>query len=132
MANSETETTADATPAQEVAQDLDELRALAAHLRLLAPTAEASVLRALMGKREALLGDIGARVSRMTTCAQRADADAAPVVAAAQKAVFAQTLREVADMDRESQAALKKRADEAADKIVKLRAGKKWRQSYSR
>ena len=35
-------------------------------------------------------------------------------------------------MDRESQAALRKRADEIADEVLKLRAGKKWRQSNPR
>ena len=130
MANPETDKTADATPAQEIAQDLDELRMLAARFRHLAPTAGEPVLRAILVKREALLGSISTRVGRLTQSAR--DAGAAPETAGAQSAAFAQVLREVTAMDRESQAALRKRADEVADEVLKLRAGKKWRQSNPR
>jgi len=132
MANSEADKTADATPAQEIAQDLDELRTLAARFRHLAPTAGEPVLRAILFKREALLGAIGTRVAQLAQSAKAAGAGAAPETVGAQSAAFARTLREVTDMDRESQAALRKRADEVADEVLKLRAGKKWRQSNPR
>jgi hypothetical protein len=128
MTDFETNDTADATPAQEIAQELDELRTLAARLRRLAPTAQEPVLRALLGKREALLGSIGARVGRLTQSAKCA-APAAPKTAGARNEVFSQTLREVMAMDRESEAALKKRSDASADQVLKLRAGKEWRQN---
>jgi hypothetical protein len=131
MTNFDPDKTAEATPAQEIAQELDDLRTLTARFRRLAPTAEPQVLRAILGKREALLGAIGARVGRLTQSANDAPA-AAPETAGAQKAVFAETLREVVVMDRESQAALKKRAVEAAEEVLKLRAGKKWRLSNPR
>jgi len=132
MANPEADKTADAAPAQEIAQDLDELRTLAARFRHLAPTAGEPVLRAILLKREALLGAIGTGVGRLTQAAKSAAAGGAPENAGAQSAAFAQVLREVTAMDRESQAALKKRADEVADEVLKLRAGKKWRQSNPR
>ena len=129
MTDFEKAETAEATPAQEIAQDLDELRTLSARFRHLAPTAQEPVLRALLGKREALLGSIGARVGRLAQAATSAGPVAAPEAAGAHKAVFAQTLRDVMDMDCESEAALRKRADAAADEVLKLRAGKEWRQS---
>ncbi len=131
-ANPGTDKAAEATPAQEIAQELDELRTLAARFRHLAPTAGEPVLRAILLKREALLGAIGARVGRLTQSAKGAIAGVAVVNAGAQSAAFAQVLREVTAMDRESQAALRKRADEIADEVMKLRAGKKWRQSNTR
>jgi hypothetical protein len=130
MANAEADTTAEATPAQEIAHELDELRTLSARFRHLAPTAGEPVLRAILLKREALLGSIGTGIGRLAQSAQ--SAGAAPENAGEQSAVFAQVLREVSAMDRESQAALRKRADEIADEILKLRAGKKWRQSNTR
>jgi hypothetical protein len=132
MANSEADKIADAMPTQEIAQNLDELRTLAARFRHLAPTAGEPVLRAILLKREALLGSIGTGVGRLTQSAKGASAGAAPETANAQNAVFAQALREVMAMDHESQAALRKRAGEAADEVLKLRAGKKWRQNYPR
>ena len=120
---------AEATPTQEIAQNLDELRTLAARFRHLAPTAGEPVLRAILVKREALLGSISMGIGRLAQSAKDAGAGAAPETAGAQGAVFAQTLREVTDMDRESQAALRKRSNEVADEVLKLRAGKKWRQS---
>ena len=132
MANVEADQSADATPTQELAQDLDELRTLAARLRHLAPTAGEPVLRALLGKREALLGSISTRLGQPTPSAKRAGAGATPEIAGAQSELFAQALREVAALDRESEAALRKRADEAAYEVLKLRAGKKWRQSNPR
>ncbi|MGD1001248.1 MAG: hypothetical protein ABSA67_11185 [Candidatus Brocadiia bacterium] len=132
MANPEADKTADAAPAQEIAQDLDELRTLAARFRHLAPTAGEPVLRAILLKREALLGAIGTGVGRLTQSAKSALAGVTPEDAGAQSAAFARVLREVTAMDRESQAALKKRADEVADEVLKLRAGKKWRQSNPR
>jgi hypothetical protein len=129
MDNVEPDVAADATPAQEMARELDELRTLTARFRRLAPVAQPPVLRALLGKRETLLRSIGARVSRANLLAK--DAGAAPETPGARNAAFAQTLREVADMDRESQAAFRKRTDAAADELLKLRAGKKWRQSNS-
>jgi hypothetical protein len=132
MANPEADKTADAAPAQEIAQDLDELRTLAARFRHLAPTAAEPVLRAILLKREALLGAIGTGVGRLTQAAKSAAAGGAPENAGAQSAAFAQVLREVTAMDRESQAALRKRADEIADEVMKLRAGKQWRQSNPR
>ena len=74
MANPEAPKTAGATPAQEIAQDLDELRTLAARFRHLAPTAGEPVLRAILLKREALLGSISARVGRLTQSAKGAPA----------------------------------------------------------
>jgi len=130
VANPEAERIADATPTQEIAQELDELRTLAARFRHLAPTASEPVLRAILLKREALLGAIGTGIGRLTQSAKSAGDP--PENAGEQSAVFAQVLREVTAMDRESQAALRKRADEIADEILKLRAGKKWRQSGTR
>jgi len=132
MASPEADQAADAPPTQEIAQDLDELRTLSARFRHLAPTAAAPALRAILVKREALLGSIGAGIGRLTQPAQSATAVAAPEIGGPQRAAFAQVLREVTAMDREAQAALKKRADEVADEILKLRAGKKWRQSNPR
>jgi hypothetical protein len=127
MDNSETDMTADPTPAQEMARELEELRTLTARFRRLAPVAQPPVLRALLGKRETLLRSIGAHVSRATSPAK--DAGAAPETPGAQNAAFAQTLREVAEMDRAAQAELRKRSNATANELLKLRAGKKWRQS---
>jgi hypothetical protein len=132
LASPEADLTADASPTQEIAQELDELRTLSARFRHLAPTAATPVLRAILVKREALLGSIGTGIGRLMQPAPSASADAAPEIGGPQRAAFAQVLREVTAMNRETQAALKKRADEVADEILKLRAGKKWRQSNTR
>jgi hypothetical protein len=127
MKNPQTDKAADAAPAQAVAQELDELRILAARFRHLAPTAKEPVLRAILVKREALLGAISAGIGRLTQ-----SKGAAPETASAQKSAFAEVLREVTALDRESQAVLRKRANDVADEVLKLRAGRKWRQSNSR
>jgi hypothetical protein len=126
MADIQADQAADA--AQEIAQELDELRELAARFRRLAPTAKGPALRAILVKREALLGAISAGVSRM---AQSAKESGGPEPAGAQRGAFAAVLREVTDLDRESRAALRKRANDVADEVLKLRAGRKWRQSSS-
>jgi hypothetical protein len=126
-ADPEADKTAEVTSAQEIARELDELRTLSARFRHLAPTAGEPVLRAILLRREALLGSIGTGIGRLTQSAK--SAGVAPENVGEQSAVFAQVLREVTAMDRESQAALRKRADDIADEILKLRAGKKWRQS---
>jgi hypothetical protein len=130
MANPEAEKTVDAAPTQEIAQDLDELRTLAARFRHLAPSAAGPVLRAILVKREALLGAISSGIGQLAQSAK--GAGAAPETAGAQNAAFAEVLREVTALDRESQAALRKRANEIADEVLKLRAGRKWRQSNPR
>jgi hypothetical protein len=114
---------ADDGRAMEIAQDLKSLRLLAARFRHLAPTAQGHVLRAILGKREVLLESISTRLGRLTGPAGHG-ADLGP-----KKTAFAQALGEVAAIDRESQGALRKRAEETAAEIQKLRAGKKWRQS---
>jgi hypothetical protein len=130
MANGQAQKRTEATAAQaedaatEIAQDLESLRILAARFRHLAPTAQEHMLRAILGKREALLDAISTRLGRQAEPADRADAGG-------QKSAFAQALREVAAADRESASALRKRSDETAAEIQKLRAGKKWRQSNS-
>jgi hypothetical protein len=130
MANPQADKAAEAAPTQQIAQDLDELRMLAARFRHLAPTAKEPVLRAILVKREALLAAIGARISRLTQGPK--GAGAAPEIASAQSAAFAEVLHEVTALDRESQAALRKRASDVAEEVLKLRAGKKWRQSNPR
>ncbi len=132
MADPEADPAADAASPQKIAQDLDELRTLAARFRHLTPTATEPVLHAILLKREALLGSIGAGIGRLTQSAKNQGAGAAPEIARERSAAFAHVLREVTAMDRESQAALRKRADEVAAEILKLRAGKKWRQSNPR
>ena len=128
MVNPQADQAASAAPAQEIARDLDELHMLAARFRHLAPAAKEPVLRAILVKREALLAAISAGIGRVTQSAE----DAAPENLGAQGTAFAEVLREVTALDRESQAALRKRANEIADEVLKLRAGRKWRQSNPR
>jgi len=127
-----TATQADGGRATEIAQDLESLRMLAARFRHLAPTAQGRVLRVILGKREALLESISARLARPKDSGERADAGAALETARVPKSAFAQALGEVMALDRESEGALRKRCEEAAAGIQKLRAGIKWRQSNSR
>ena len=115
---------ADDAQATEIAEDLEALRTLAARFRHLAPTAQERVLRAILGKREALLEAISTRLGRPEEPVERAEAGA-------RKTAFVQALSEVAALDRESERALGKRAENAAVEIQKLRAGKKWRQGNS-
>ncbi len=120
------ETRTDATGTQDIARDLATLRKLATRLHALASTADNGVLRAILGKREALLESISARLAAMPPPQREG---ATPPIGEQERRLIAQALVEVTAMDRESESALRKRADEVAAEVRKLRAGRKWRES---
>lgn len=111
----------ESAPAQAMAQDFESLRKLALQLQRIAPTADESVLRAILGKREALLGAIRSRLAEAESAARPADVGA--------RRRFARAVDEISAMDRESARLLQERATAVAAEINKLRAGRKWRES---
>jgi hypothetical protein len=125
----ETDTTkranGDAAESSEVAAELSELRDLSQQLRNVAATAEDHVLRAILGKREALMGSIRARLGE-EGAPEESGADSGQ--AANGKLVF-DTMIEIVDMDRESTRVLKARSAQVAEEIRKIRAGRKFRES---
>lgn len=118
--------TGDAAPemphAQAIAQDLEALRKLAMQLQRMAASADDTVLRAILGKREALLDAIRSRLAESNAAA--ADSGA--------RRRLSQTVAEIAEMDQQSARLLKERAVAVAAEIEKLRAGRKWRESCPR
>lgn len=107
-----------------IAEDLRSLRKLAVQLRRLAGSADDQVLRAILGKRESLL--VGIRVE-LAAAAEKAESVKA--LANAEGRGFAQIVAEICAMDQESSQLLRKRADDVAADIQKVRAGRMWRQS---
>ena len=131
----QTGTRADAESAEDHAlvQDLRALRKLAEQSHRRAATADGSMLRAIMGKREALLDAIRGRVAtkdeppdppETTGFARELE------LTARDKEEIAQTVKEIAVLDSEVERILRTRADELGAEIQKLKAGKKSRECY--
>ena len=121
-----------AEAADPVVADLCALRRLAAQLHKRAATADDPMLRAILGKREALLNSIRAHLSPATGNAEDAPgeclADGADV-SPERRRMIAKTVEEIAAMDRESERILGKRLAETTAEMRKLKAGRQWRES---
>ena len=116
--------------ANPVLADVFALRRLATQMHRRASGGEGHVLRAMMGKREALLNAIRSRIA--TEDADIADialADCLPEMSAAQQQLIVETVAEIAAIDRDTERVLSGRMNETAAEIQKLRAGRKWRES---
>jgi len=120
-------------PGDALVQDLRSLRRLASQLHRRAATIDSHMLRAIMGKREALLDSIrsclapGADPSRPPDPSSFAEELA---LSAQEKEVIAETVHEIAVLDREAERLLRGRAEALAAEIQKLKAGRKSRESY--
>ena len=118
--------------ADPIVADLCALRRLAAQLHKRASTAGDSMLRAILGKREALLNSIRARLSPAAGNAEEAPAERSADGADAspeRRGMIAKAVEEIAAMDRESERILGKRLAETTAEMRKLKAGRQWRES---
>jgi hypothetical protein len=117
---------ADSSHERMMAADLAELRDLAHRLKSVASTADDPMLRAILGKREALMDSIRARLAE-------AGAFEPPEVAtdagSDERRYLYDAVSEIVAMDRESARVLKDRADKVAAEIQKLRVGRQLRES---
>jgi len=116
--------------ARSLVRDLRSLRRLAGQLHRRAATADEHRLRAIMGKREALLEAIRDRVESADETADRESFAAQLDASAAEKEAIAETVREIAVLDSAAEKILRDRAEELGAGIRKLKAGKKSRESY--
>ena len=116
--------------ANPVLADVFALRRLATQMHKRAPGGDGHVLRAIMGKREALLGSIRSQLA--TEDADIADvalADCLPEMSAVQQQLIVETVAEIAAIDRDTERVLSGRMSETVAEMQKLRAGRKWRES---
>lgn len=122
MINRKPDAPSDGNDDRKVVSELSALRDLSQQLRSVAATAEDNVLRAILGKREALMGSIRVRL------AEQEEEIAREGQSEKKKEIF-KTISEIVDMDRESARLLKERAAQAAEEIKKIRAGRQFRES---
>ena len=129
--------TEDARPerGEALMRDLCSLRRLASQLRRRAPTADDHMLRAIMGKREALLDSIRASLGPASDDVETprpASFSEELALTDRQEEVIVETVHEIAALDGEAERILKDRAGELAAEIRKLKAGRKSRESYAK
>jgi len=116
--------------ARSLVRDLRSLRRLAGQLHRRAATADGHRLRAIMGKREALLDAIRDRIESADQTPDAESFAAQLDASAAEKEAIAETVREIAVLDSAAEKILRDRAEELGAGIRKLKAGKKSRESY--
>lgn len=116
--------------ARSLVRDLRSLRRLAGQLHRRAATADEHRIRAIMGKREALLDAIRDRIESADNASDAESFAMQLEVNAAEKETLAETVREIAVLDSAAEKILRDRAEELGADIRKLKAGKKSRESY--
>lgn len=110
-----------------LAEDLVVLRNLAQQLHRMAPTADGPVIRAMLGRREALIGSIRARLAQSDALSDREQAKAD--LTSDERRSFREVISEIAEIDGRSARILTARSDDLAAEIRKVRAGKQWREN---
>jgi len=113
---------ADDARARSLVRDLRSLRRLADQLHRRAATADGHRLRAIVGKREALLDAIRDRIGSADNAR---DAESL----AAEKDAIAEAIREIALLDSATEKILRDRVEEFGADIRKRKAGKESRKS---
>jgi len=103
------------------------MRKLARQLNQMAPTADEHVLRAILGKREALMVSIRSLLAQSDTGREAIEPDGGAY--AERKRSLREMVSEIARIDSESSRILAARSDEVAAEIRKMRAGKQWREN---
>jgi len=122
-----------AGPAEALVRDLRALRRLAGQMHRRAASADGHMLRAIIGKREALLTSIRGHVSAAPAALPAMPADAfgrALGLSAQEKEAISETLKEIMVLDAESDRILRSRAEELGAEIRHVKAGRKSRESY--
>ncbi len=112
---------------QLIATDVAALRNLAHQLKRMAPSADEHALRAILGKREALMDSIRRRLADKNAFEELQGVD--NKVPVETHRLLYDVVSEILVLDRESARVLKQRAESVAAEIQKVRAGRKWRES---
>jgi len=118
-----------------VMEGLRSLRRLAVQLHRRAATADDHILRVIMGKREALLNSIAAHLASKAKGAENVSGKNLPPVSEMppeRRETIAKVVAEIVAMDKESEHVLRKRLSQTTEKMLKLKAGRKWRESVQK